>query len=57
MKAELCPGLQHPNTAMPMILRNGWRKSGTNPRKLRKQPKIRGLSSFYLTPQVNWSLE
>ncbi|MBB6579960.1 hypothetical protein HNP33_004085 [Comamonas odontotermitis] len=57
MKAELCPGLQHLNTAMPMILRNGWRKSGTNPRKLRKQPKIRGLSSFYLTPQVNWSLE
>ncbi|WP_395027434.1 hypothetical protein [Comamonas odontotermitis] len=57
MKAAPCPALPHFNAAKPMILRNGWCKSGANPRKRRKQPKIRGLSSFYLTPQVNWSLE
>lgn len=57
MKTAPCPTLLHFNAAKPMILRNGWCKSGANPRKLRKQPKIRGLSSFYLTPQVNWSLE
>jgi len=54
MKTAPCPTPLHFNAAKPMILRNAWCKSGA---KLRKQPKIRGLSSFYLTPQVNWSLE